>query len=69
MPAKNSISVKIEKEPQLLLAFLKCRVTAKRTRTVSKTHVSYVFNVPHFQTIFELGYHFAEINRFSLSNK
>ncbi len=63
MPAKNSISVKIEKEPFLLAAFLKCRVTAKRTRTVSETHVSYVFNVPHHQTIFDLGYWFSQLNR------
>lgn len=69
MAAKNSISVLIEKEQILLLAFLRCGISAKKARIVSKTHVSYLFTVTHYQTSFELGYHFAEINRVSLSNK
>lgn len=63
MAAKNSISVKIEKEQLLLLAFLKCGISARKARTVSKTHVSYLFSVTHYQTIFELGYHFSQVNR------
>ncbi len=66
MAAKNSISVKSAKEPILLAAFLKCGISAKKTRQVSGPLVAYIFTVTHYQQLFELGYWFSQFNRESL---
>lgn len=69
MQAKNSIQVKKKFEQVLLAAALVVGVKLKKCKLVSDHIVVYTIQVNYHQQLFELGYHFNEINRKNLSGK
>lgn len=62
MAAKNSITVKVQYEKDLLCAALRTGVILKKANQVREGYVIYLLVTPFYQTVFELGYNFSQIN-------